>query len=239
MSNLKTPGFPRDELRKRYDVTSIDEDEWHSFEDERRRSFLNSTLPSDQLGSRYLLNAGAGVHVLNLEAWSVISVDLFSRPLSCHPVGVCASITNLPFAGTTFGAIACLGEVLGYCDPANAFEEFARILVPRGMLIFDFMSTCSSRYWFNSIYGRAADIVSVDYNGDPENIWIYDPKYIRSLLVRSGFTVCKEKGVCGWAALLQRAGLKTSVALKVAARLAMVTSNSRWSDLTIVAAQRL
>lgn len=238
MSDWFPPGFARDELRKRYDVASLQEDEWHSFEDNGRRLFIGSELPSPKVGKCYLLNAGAGVHILDLKGWEVVSVDLFSKPLLRQPLGVCASVTNLPFASRSFRAVICLGEVLGYCDPVSALAEFARILASEGILILDFASTRSFRYWFSAAYGRAADLVSVDYNGELEKIWIYDPKYIRSLLVKSGFSITREDGVCGWAALLQRSGLRTATALRAETYLQKFARLLTWSDLIILAARR-
>jgi SAM-dependent methyltransferase len=239
MGSSRRFGFSRSELSPRYNVASIEEDEWHSFEDGRRRSFLRTELAAARGSSRYLLNAGAGVHVLEMASWHVVSADLFSKPLTNHCMGVCTSITKLPFLGGTFGAIVCLGEVLGYCDPSDALEEFSRVLVPGGALIFDFESTRSSRYWFSSTYDRAADMVTVEYNGAPEKLWIYSPKYVESLLTRFGFSISQKNGLCGWAALLQRIGIKTSSALSLSMRFEKFSAIRRWSDLIIVSALRL
>jgi ubiquinone/menaquinone biosynthesis C-methylase UbiE len=109
--------------------------------------------------------------------WDEISVDLFTTPLRSQKLSVCANIQVLPFKADTFGCVVCVGEVLAYCDPAQAISELARVLASSGLLICDFGSTTSARYAFTHLYGRAADIVTDHYNGSPEKIWVYSPQY--------------------------------------------------------------
>ena len=239
MSKTGPPGFDRSEIKGRYDIAAIDEDEWHSFEDRERRVFVTQALSSQSSASRWLLNAGAGVHDLKLKSWDVIPVDLFPTPLGRRRFSVCCSIAALPFPNELFGAVVCMGEVLGYCDPAQAIDEFSRILEPGGMLICDYGSTRSIRHLFTSVHGRAAHMVTIDYNEEPERIWIFDPSYIASLLDFSGFVAVTEKGICGWAATFQRIGIATPTALKIETALRRVPFSARSSDVTIVAARRI
>src|SRR5437588_1470584 len=109
------PGFTRKELEARYNVDSLTEDEWHAYSGRKTAEIVASHLSLSRGSSRLLLNAGAGVHELNLPPWEEICVDLFAAPLRRHKKAICADIGKLPFAVAQFGAVVCVGEVLGYC----------------------------------------------------------------------------------------------------------------------------
>ena len=57
----RTPGFSRDDLRARYDVPALDEDEWHTFGDAQRRLIVQGALGQIGDGETWFLNAGAGL----------------------------------------------------------------------------------------------------------------------------------------------------------------------------------
>jgi SAM-dependent methyltransferase len=133
------PGFRRDDLRKRYDVSVIKEDDWHSYSGRRTSEFLTKQLALLGPSANRLLNAGAGVYGNTTGQSDEVSVDLFSTPMKGRENAVCASIERLPFSNGSFSCVLlCVGEVLAYCDPAAAFAEFSRVLVPNGTLICDF-----------------------------------------------------------------------------------------------------
>lgn len=233
------PGFRPDELKTRYDVESITEDEWHAFSGRRTREILTQFLPCSPTRSKLLLNAGAGVYELNLPGWQEVSVDLFAKPLRTHRrTTVCANVEQLPFGSQEFGAVVCVGEVLGYCDPARAISEFARVVETNGLLICDFENSLSVRHWFTPSFARAADLTTDVYNGTPEPIWIYDPKYIASILRSYGFSVVQVLGTHSWSALARRLGAPSSKAVRWEAMLSRIGLPSRWADLTTIVASR-
>jgi hypothetical protein len=119
------PGFKRDDLRNRYDVSAIEEDDWHTYSGRRTSEFLTKQLALLGASANRLLNAGAGVYGNTTGQSSEISVDLFSTPMKGRKNAVCASIEKLPFSDGSFSCVLCVGEVLAYCDPAAAFAEFA------------------------------------------------------------------------------------------------------------------
>lgn len=232
------PGFSPEELRARYDVVGVREDAWHEYAGERTRLLVREWLSRCRSESRLLLNAGAGVHELKPAGWEEICVDLFSRPMQSHRRAVQASVEQLPFASGEFGAVVCVGEVLGYCDPALAIAELARVTSRRGILICDFGNSRAARYWFTSTHGRTADMVSVHYNGCMERIWVYDPKYISSLLVHSGLEIFSVTGTHGWSALLRRAGVLPGLALGVERRLGRMPFPRNQAELVTIVASR-
>lgn len=232
------PGFQRHELRERYDISKIEEDAWHAYSGAKTSEFLRRALSTRETNNHWLLNAGAGIYRLSIGEWREIAVDLFTAPLRCRDRAVCASIDRLPFKSASFGAVVCVGEVLAYCDPARVLKEFARVIIPKGILICDFASSRSLRHLFRPPSGRAADLVTVDYNDTPERTWIYDPDYIKSLLTTNDFAVETESGTHTWSALARRLGASNNTALKLERYLRWISLPRKWADLTTILAVR-
>jgi SAM-dependent methyltransferase len=231
-------GFRRHELKNRYDVKQIEEDEWHSYSGKNTEKIISNYLPSQIAETKYLLNAGAGVYKIGDWEWKEIVLDLFTNPIRDKSLAVCANIEQLPFRSQTFGAIICVGEVLAYCDPARAIAEFARIIEPSGILICDFASSKSIRYLFREPYGRAADIITDLYNGTPERTWVYNPRYIQELLNSAGFVITICETTHSWSALALRLGLSKVKAFMFQRYLSMVPFPKILADLVTIVAVR-
>jgi SAM-dependent methyltransferase len=200
---------------------------------------LAQELSKAKRPSRWLLNAGSGVYEINSDSWDEISVDLFAAPIQGRRYAVSASVEQLPFRTGTFGALVCVGEVLAYCDPAAAIAEFARVVTVSGLLICDFGNSRSFRHWFKASFGRAADLVTEQYNGSPERTWIYDPNYLSALLSSSGFRIKTIFGTHTWSALARRAGLSTASSLSIQRKLEWLQLPATWADLMTLVAERV
>src|SRR6185437_1599439 len=200
---------------------------------------LNRGLSSVHPRSAWLLNAGAGVYQVGMGHWNEVPLDLFLTPLRNRRNAICANVERLPCRSASIGAAVCVGEVLSYCDPAPAIREFARVLAPSGILICDFASTRSPRYWFRRSYGRAADLVTDVYNGSLERTWAYDPQYINSLLRAAQFTVEETFGTHSLSAVMRRLGGSPELGVRVQRLLGVVRLPPRFADLTTVVASRL
>jgi SAM-dependent methyltransferase len=214
------------------------EDDWHAYTGDQTQKIIAEQVGAGKAPIKRVLNAGAGVYALPLCSQQEVSVDLFIAPIRAHSASVCATIEHLPFRDGTFDAIVCVGEVLGYCDPGTAIREFARLMTPDGILICDFSSSRSPRNWFRRPYGRAADLTVDEYNGAPEKIWFYDPKYICSLITFSGFIVKKKIGIHTISAVARRMGVARSTALRLQRAWSWLPSQNRWSDITTIVAVR-
>lgn len=232
------PGFKPHELATRYDVESFHEDEWHTYCGNKSSKLVSDQLLSCKSSSKLLLNAGAGVYRVDVNGWRETSVDLFDAPIRNHQNAVRASVEALPFDSGTFGAIVCIGEVLGYCDPAKAIMEFSRVLTPSGILICDFGNSRSFRYLFKKHYGRAADLITDEYNGTPEPIWVYDHAYINSLLISAKFGINHISGIHTWSAIARRIGVSVQKATYIQRRLDRLHLPAKWADVIAIVAVR-
>ena len=219
-------------------MPTITEDDWHSYTGEQTRKVIADQFATRNFALGWVLNAGAGIYALRAGKSQEVSVDLFVAPIRDHSFSVCATVERLPFRPQTFHAIVCVGEVLAYCDPAAAIREFARVAVPKGLLICDFGSSRSARHWLRRRYGRAADLVTDQYNGTPEKTWIYDPDYISALLVSSGFVIEETIGIHTFSAVARRIGVTASIALRLQRRCPWLSLPNRWADITTIVAAR-
>ncbi|MDT4967812.1 MAG: hypothetical protein QOJ64_2549 [Acidobacteriota bacterium] len=235
----RKPNFSREELKGRYDVATLTDDAWHAYAGDRTAQLVARYLAQCRACSRVVLNAGSGVHALNVDSWEEICVDLFEAPIQGHKKSVCANVEHLPFTAESFGAVVCVGEVLGYCDAAQAISEFDRVLQRDGLLICDFGSTRSLRHWCTPVYGRAADMITDVYNGSPEPIWIYDPEYVCSILESNRFRLDRVHGTHTWSSLSRRLGFQPSTAAKVEKALHHVSLPRSWADVTTIVAVRI
>ena len=231
--------FRLNELQLRYDVSSLYEDAWHTYSGQQTKLFLDRYLPQGHSCSRWLLNAGAGVYQFRRPEWKEICLDLFTQPIKACDYSVGGSVERLPFRSRSLGSVICVGEVLGYCDPAMAIAEFSRVLAPGGMLICDFGSSRGFRTWFRGAHGRAADLITDFYNSLPERTWVYDPKYIKSILASAGFEITTAEGTHTWSALARRVGWSIQTALTMERHLKRLPLPKSWAELMTIAALRV
>lgn len=216
----------------------MSEDAWHSHCGRVTASVVGRRLATNSTSSTLLLNAGSGVYAVTELRWRELVLDLFAAPLRGRRDAVCGSIEALPFRSRQFGAVVCVGEVLAYCDPATALTEFARTLAPAGVLVIDFRSTRSARCWLRSSYGRAVDLVTDEYNGEPELTWIYDPRYIERLLEKTGFLVREVLGTHTWSSIARSLGLTSSSATRIEQSLYPLALLQGCADLITIVAER-
>ena len=235
---MKPIGFRKEQLRNRYDVGAFHEDSWHSYCGERTRKILSHVLSHSTVKSRSLLNAGSGVYRVDEPDWEEIRVDLFEAPLGNCGNAICASIEALPIAEKAIGAVVCVGEVLGYCDPQLAFSEFSRILERNGALVCDFGSSLSFRYSMRDCYAREADIVTDEYNGTLERVWVYNPSFVRRLLRSNGFSIRHEYGTHTWSALANRIGVSKTGATYFQRSMEWLKLPKRWADICTIVAEK-
>lgn len=217
-------------------MTEITEDAWHSLAGRKAAEFVAQHIDAAPLTKGRLLNAGCGQYEIRIEGWEPVCLDLFETPLRGRDCAVCGNIEAIPFAPDTFQAVVCVGEVLGYCDPARAISEFARVLSHDGVLIIDFTSSASVRRWGTVSFGRAAELITDQYNGTPERTWIYAPDYIKGILSTFDLRVISEASAHNWSALVRRIGLSSRSAAAVERFADRLPFPGKWADLKMIAA---
>lgn len=234
-----TARLPRAALSRRYDVSSMVEDAWHSDTDRTTRAFVRRTLDSVPVQRRgVIINAGCGVYELNAPGWTEVSIDQFCSPMQRRDRAICGDVHRIPIGSGRASAVVCVGEVLAYCEPATVVQEFARILTCSGILIVDHRSTRSPKYWGTPVWRRAADIVIDQYNGSDERTWVYDPSYIHGLLLTAGFQLQAQADTHGVAAIIRRASAPVAVALAIDRLLAPIAGRLLPGDLVTTIAVR-
>lgn len=238
MVTLSPLGFNRSELTARYASPVLEEDAWHSYSGLQTLKIASRFLDDLKDKTTWLLNAGAGIYEVSAGRCREVSLDLFAGPIHGRLYPVCGSVEHLPFPDRTFACAVCVGEVLGYCDPAKAISELARTVQPDGTLICDFRNSRGFRHWFTRSFGRAADLVMDEYNAAPERAWIYDPRYIKSLLTSYGFDIRAEIGIHTWSAFARRCGAPISTALAVQRALERLPLPAAFADITTIVASR-
>lgn len=239
MAQPKRPGFPRAALKERYDVRSFSEDSWHSHSGNVTQNIIQHFLVKTRAGNANLLNAGSGIYqITSNKEWHEYKADLFHTPLIGENLSVCARVEALPFCDDAFGCVICVGEVLGYCDPAKALAEFSRVTGDNGILIADFGNSRSTKYRFTKTFGRAADIATDRYNETPERIWVYSPEYILSLVSSLGWNIYKVYGTHFLSAMGRKAGIPDNMSLSLERILGRRISVAKMCDIVTFIAVR-
>ena len=139
----------------------------------------------------YVLNAGCGDIDYDIKG-TVHYVDIAENKIKDKPNYTVANIENLPFESNTFDGVVCVGSVLNYCDAIAAISELSRVLRPKGWLILEFESSKSFEYLNTPAHSADAHIVITTYQGEPHKIWVYSPRYIKSIIKQHGLSICKE-----------------------------------------------
>lgn len=236
---FNTPGISRANIEWRYSVSEHSEDEWHYYVEQKTKNIIRENISNAMNEKSLLLNAGCGTYERKIFGWTEVSLDIFSAPLANKRLPVCGDVCHLPFCDSAFGAVICVGEVLAYADPSLALREVGRVTAPRGTIIIDFGNSKSLRHLFQPTYGRRADLITVPYNDEPENTWVYQPEFIEELLLASGFKIKKMYGTHTWSSLAVRCGMTAKSALKFQSLLEWAVLPWKWSDTVTAVAEKL
>jgi SAM-dependent methyltransferase len=173
---------------RRYRIT----DDWHEYTAARIRHELRVHWWRMHVHTNaVVLNAGAGNNDLGVCPPSTINLDTSEAGVALLPNPIVASIEDIPLPNASVDTLVCVGSVINYCDAAAAISEFSRILKPGGHLVLEYESSRAADLFKQTAFGRAAAIAETFYGDEPEVLWVFDPRYIRSLLSASGLKVVK------------------------------------------------
>lgn len=156
-------------------------DTWHTYTHKAiHRTVKRWMIDASQSGVR-VLNIGSGGSDYELAGIDMVHGDLCIRNLSAGNSTVC-NAENLPFQDATFDTVVCVGSVLNYCDALVALSEMARVIKPAGTLILEFEKSDNFEFIFSKTFCSNATMVTTFYGGEEEKVWVYNERYIKSLL---------------------------------------------------------
>lgn len=136
----------------------------------------------------HVLNAGSGGNSYDIVC-NMLHVDIASQKLSGIENAIVSSIEKLPLNDAMFDKVICVGSVINYCDASASISELARVLKQNGMLILEFENSAGYEYAGSSVYGKAADVVTVTFQGQEHPQWLYSLPYIKSLLTANNLVI--------------------------------------------------
>lgn len=161
------------------------DDDWHQWSYKVIHKYLSAHSFSPK---EYVLNAGSGGNSYGINT-NMVHVDIAEEKLKGIENAVISNVEEMPFSSAVFDGIICVGSVINYCDACAAIAEFSRVLKSKGHLILEFESSAGYEYKGTSIYEKSADIVTVQFQGQDHNQWLYSLPYMRSLLSASSFKI--------------------------------------------------
>lgn len=162
---------------------------WYQYTRSRISKFICSH-PFDK--NSYILNAGAGDMEYDISG-VVHNVDIAEDKIKNTPLYTVANIENLPFDDNTFNGIICVGSVINYCDAVAAISELTRVLCSSGRIIIEFESSYSYEYKGFPEYGADVEVVETNYQGQPHKLWVFSPRYIKSILKQCKLRILDEE----------------------------------------------
>lgn len=160
-------------------------DQWHQWSYKQIEKYLSQITFTPQ---EHILNAGSGGNSYGLIC-DMIHVDIAEKKLKGIPNAIVSSIESMPFHTSEFDHIVCVGSVINYCDASAAISEFSRVIKQGGKLILEFENSGGYEYCGTSTYRNSANLVTVKFQGEDHNQWLYSLPYIKSLLLANSFAV--------------------------------------------------
>lgn len=188
----------------RYSLT----DEWHEYTANRIRQELSGRWSGLQTQPGHvILNAGAGNSDLGVCPPWTLNLDISEAGVALLPNPIVATVEQIPLPNESVDTIVCVGSVLNYCDAAAAISEFGRVLKSGGNLVLEFESSRAADLLSQNAFGRPAAIAETFYGNEPEVLWVYNPRYIRSLLRAAQLEIMESIPIhigSPWALLITR-----------------------------------
>jgi SAM-dependent methyltransferase len=179
-------------------------DIWHHYTSIRLQREIQEVTRHLDLRDKHVLNLGSGGNSYQLNAKTIVDVDIVDTKIARCPMPIVADAQELPFRDGSFDFVLCVGSVLNYCDAIAACREIVRVLTPGGRLILEFESSASAEYIGLSQYRQNSVSVEASYQGQMETIWLYSPKYVRSILGALRAFVVADRGFHTLTTLLYR-----------------------------------
>lgn len=124
-----------------------------------------------------------------MEENNIIHVDIAEKKISHLPNFLVANIEQIPIENHQIDLVVCVGSVINYCDPIRVFEEFKRILKPKGYIILEFENSHNFELLGKKGFNKKAVLIDTYYNGSSERIWYFSETYIREIMKSFNFSI--------------------------------------------------
>lgn len=170
------------------------EDSWHSYTHKVMHGVVKNWVLGSHHDSGKILNIGSGGASYGLPTLDITHTDLCGRRLPTGSSVVC-NAEQLPFPDGMFDVTICVGSVLNYCDALAVISEISRVTRANGRLILEFEKSDSFEYLRSKVFCKNATIVTTFYAGEKERIWVFNEKYVLSLLASMHFRVRRRKPI--------------------------------------------
>ena len=164
------------------------DDRWHRITHQWIASVVNQQFPNGgSLTDQSVLNLGSGGQSFCLPERVVFHVDLNEKGFAEGQRYIVADIQALPDLHRTFEYCICVGSVINHCDAAAVLAGVSRILRPGGSLLLEFESSYSFEFACTRNFRKSAVVVRTRYQNREIHLWMYSPRYIKSLLKTFNF----------------------------------------------------
>lgn len=160
-------------------------DMWHYYSKTQIHKYLQNLNINP---NSKVLNAGSGGNDYNLKC-HMCHLDVAENKIHQFSNYLVSSVENISLPDKTFDAIICVGSVINYADAMATIGEFSRLVDTGGKLILEFESSWGFEHLGTTAFKKSAELVSLKYNNESHQQWIYSCDYIQDILKTYGFRV--------------------------------------------------
>lgn len=157
------------------------DDYWHDATHSIIENFIGSWVKKHITEKSICLNIGSGKTKYETKG-KLIQMDIIEEYIHDEPNYIVGSLEHIPFEDESVDFIICVGSVLNYCDAMSSIREISRVLKPNGHAIIEFERSNSAEFLFSKNYGSKVFLNKYHYNNQEHSLWMYNEKYIKSLL---------------------------------------------------------
>ena len=215
------------------------DDRWNAYKRRRIDQFARLYAAAPIHDAASVLDAGCGNLGYDWLAQVAVRLDRFPRQVARLPNAVTGDIETLPFKNEVFDFVVCVASVLNYVSAAEAITEMARVTRRGGGLLLHFETSSSLEYLWRSPWCRPVTRIRTINSGQEDDIWVYHPRYVSSLLRNVGYKIKKYQGFHIASALALRFGWPQQRAAMLSVLDPMFLPMSRFSDDIILLAERI
>lgn len=162
-----------------------EKDMWHNYSKSQIHNYLHKL--NIHINSK-VLNAGSGGNDYSLKC-HMHHLDVAENKIQHFSNYLVSSVESIPLPDNMFDVIICVGSVINYADAMPTIGEFSRLINKGGQLILEFESSWGFEHLGTEAFKKSAEIVSLKYNNESHQQWIYSYNYIQNILDTYDFRI--------------------------------------------------